>query len=76
MEKEILLEAIKQLGESVIRKNEADYRYFIEGENLNEHNLVEMMIAHPKTIERPLVIKDNKMALGRPIENVIALLQL
>ncbi len=33
------------------------------------------MAAHPKLIERPIVIKDGKAALGRPPEKVIDILQ-
>lgn len=76
IKKQVLLQAISQLGESVMRKNEPDYKQFIEGKNLDDSALADAMITYPKTIERPLVIKDDKMAIGRPIENVIALLNL
>tara|TARA_R110000868_G_scaffold218576_2_gene469130 strand:- start:61827 stop:62162 length:336 start_codon:yes stop_codon:yes gene_type:complete len=75
MEKEILAKALQTLGDSIIRKNESDYKEFILGKNLEGDALVEAMIAHPKTIERPLVINGEKMALGRPIENVIKIIK-
>lgn len=42
--------------------------------SLSDAQLIAAMAAHPKLIERPIVVKGNKAVLGRPPENVLGLL--
>jgi arsenate reductase len=41
---------------------------------LTDAQLIAAMIAEPKLIERPIVVKGEQAVLGRPPENVLALL--
>tara|TARA_B110000977_G_scaffold148702_1_gene188552 strand:- start:1039 stop:1377 length:339 start_codon:yes stop_codon:yes gene_type:complete len=58
----------------LIRKGEAAWKENYKGKELSDEQIIEAMIAHPKLIERPIVVKDNKAVLGRPPENALELL--
>ena len=75
--KEELVALLKMLGISareLMRTKEAIYRELNLKEETDEDKLIEAMVENPKLIERPIVIKDGKAAIGRPIENIIDLL--
>ena len=42
--------------------------------NANDDQLIDAMVAKPKLIERPIVFANGRAALGRPPENVLAIL--
>ncbi len=75
--KEELKEVLKMLGISareLMRTKEAIYKELNLKEETDEDKLIEAMVENPKLIERPVVIKEGKAAIGRPIENIIDLL--
>lgn len=76
--KEQLLEVLKMLrisARELMRTKEAIYKELnLKNEN-DEERLIEAMVANPKLIERPIVIKNGKAAIGRPIENIVELLK-
>lgn len=59
----------------VIRKGEKVYKELELGdEALSDDALILAMVGHPILIERPIVMNDEKAALGRPPENVLDIL--
>ena len=46
----------------------------LNDETLSRDQLIEGMIANPKLIERPIVIKEGEARIGRPPENVLEIL--
>tara|TARA_B110001469_G_C9587939_1_gene291692 strand:- start:164 stop:502 length:339 start_codon:yes stop_codon:yes gene_type:complete len=58
----------------LVRKSEAIWKDNFKGKALTEQQIIEAMIAHPKLIERPIVVKETRAVLGRPPENVLQLL--
>ena len=75
--KEELKEMLNMLGISareLMRTKEDIYKELNLKEVNDEEKLIDAMVSNPKLIERPIVIKDGKAAIGRPIENIIELL--
>ena len=40
----------------------------------DKKSVVALLVEHPQLMERPVVIKGNKAAIGRPLENISAIL--
>jgi len=75
--REEIVEVLKMLGISareLMRTKEDIYKELDLKNETDEEKLIDAMAENPKLIERPIVIKDGKAAIGRPIENIIALL--
>jgi len=72
-----LVQMLKMLGISareLMRTKEEIYKELNLNNETDEDKLIAAMLANPKLIERPIVIKDAKAAIGRPMENIIELL--
>ena len=69
---------LKMLGlqpRELMRKKEPIYRDLnLDNPELDRAALLKAMAEHPNLIERPIVIKGAKAALGRPPENVLDIL--
>ncbi len=68
---------LKKLGigaRQLLRKGEDAYKENnLKDESLSDEQLIAAMVAHPKLIERPIVVNGDKAVLGRPPENVLEL---
>ena len=70
-----LLELLKLEPRELMRKGEQEYKdNNLADESLSRDELIDAMLKFPKLIERPIVIKDGKAAIGRPIQNIIDIL--
>ncbi len=75
--KTALKKILKMLGikpEQLLRKGEAIYKENYKGKELTDAEWIDAMIAHPKLIERPIIVNGDKAVIGRPTENVLDLL--
>ncbi len=60
---------------ALMRKGEDEYKALnLADPSLSQDALINAMVANPKLIERPIVVNGNQAALGRPPENVLAIL--
>lgn len=74
-ELKILTSKLGISARALLRKGEAAYKeHNLSNSALNEDELIAAMNTYPKIIERPIVVKGDKAVLGRPPENVLALL--
>jgi len=75
---EKLKEILAQLGlrpRDLIREKEAVYMECELGNSsLSDDDLIGFMTQHPILIERPIVLANGKAAIGRPPEQVLAIL--
>lgn len=73
-----LTQLLKQLGmtaRQLIRSGEAEYKELgLDNPSVADDALIAAMVAHPRLIERPIVVANGKAALGRPPEAVLAIL--
>jgi len=73
---EDLKQIVSKLGiapRQLLRKKEAA-EYGLNDDSLSDDALIAGMVANPRAIERPIVVKGDKAVLGRPPENVLDLL--
>ncbi|MGR7814156.1 arsenate reductase (glutaredoxin) [Lacinutrix undariae] len=55
----------------LVRKNEVIWKSDFKGKTLSDSQIIDAMIAHPKLIERPIVINENRAIIGRPPSAII-----
>ena len=75
--KEDLRGILKKLGmkpEQIVRKGEDVFKQKFAGETLTDEQWLDALAKNPILIERPIVVKGSRAVIGRPPENVLALL--
>ena len=69
------LELLGSEPRDLIRKGEPVYAELgLENPGLSRRQLIDAMAAHPILIERPIVFANGRAAIGRPPENILAIL--
>jgi len=69
---------IKKMGinpRALLRTSESVYRELEIGKkDFSDDQIISLMVEHPDLIQRPIVERGTRAVLGRPVENVKALL--
>lgn len=69
-----LTEIIKMSNQPLkdfIRTNEKEYKELgLKGKNLSVEEFAKIAAAHPKLLQRPIVIKGNRAVMGRPASRI------
>lgn len=74
-ELEDILKKLDMQPRDLMRKREAEYKAAgMDNTDLDNAALVNGMVQNPKLIERPIVLANDKAAIGRPPESVLAIL--
>lgn len=70
-----LLDMLGLAPRDLMRTKETEYQELgLDNPELSKAQLIQAMIETPKLIERPIVVKDGKAAIGRPPEKVLDIL--
>lgn len=70
----VLLQKLGMRASELVRRGEEAYKASGLGPDSSEQDIVAAMAAHPKLIERPIVVRGSRAVLGRPPENVLGLI--
>ena len=66
---------MKLAPRDLLRTSEPVYRELdLKRRTLTDDEIIELMVEHPDLIQRPIVERGRRAALGRPVENVRALI--
>jgi len=67
--KEILEKGNLEIGD-IIRKNEEEYKDLIKDKNLSEEEILNLIVKHPKLLQRPIVVDGNSAIVTRDEESL------
>ena len=78
LSKKKLTELVRKLGmkpRELLRKSEPVYKELgLASGEFSDSELIALMVEHPDLLQRPIVERGDRAVLGRPTENVKALL--
>ncbi len=68
-----ILKMLNLKAEDIVRKKEELYKKKFANKKLTNAEWIKVLSKNPILIERPIIIKDGKAIIGRPVERVLEL---
>ena len=59
--------------QDALRRNEPAYKQLVAGKDLSDDEVLKVMAAHPELVQRPIVVRNERVVLARPIANLAKL---
>lgn len=75
--RDVLRRLLGKLGKpalTMVRTGEPEFEPF-KARTLDEDQILDLLVAHPKLLQRPIVELDSKARIGRPPEQVLELFE-
>jgi arsenate reductase len=70
-----ILKKLRLKPRDLIREGESRYAQLgLKDRDVDDDTLIDLMVANPILIERPIVVRGNKAAIGRPPQKVLKIL--
>lgn len=69
-----LLEKLSMAPIELVRTDEKVWKENYKHRDLSDEELVQVMIEHPRLIQRPIVVKGQTAVVGRPVSRITSLL--
>lgn len=70
-----LLDQLSLRPRDILRSSETEYEELgLESPHIGDDKIIAAIAKHPKLMQRPIVVKGDRAAIGRPIENILSLL--
>lgn len=80
MEERLSANELKQLlrgaglsPQDALRTNEGAHPQHVAGKNLSDDELLQIMAEYPELLQRPIVVRENKAVLARPVDKLTEL---
>lgn len=58
----------------LVRKGETIWKEQFKNQELSEEALIEVMVANPILIERPIIVNGDRAVIARPTENILSII--